>query len=515
LILLGLPLHVRMGVWSDVVFFDLCAKDVLRGGTLYRDIFLHGLSGVIFTFAAVRSLFGCSFEAIRLVDFALVLVIVSLLALGTLAPRRTSAERFALGAILVLFYFATSEWSHCQPDIWMMVPALLALTLRCRRLQSSWPTRQVLSAALLEGILWGIAFVFKPMVIVQAAAAWLVSTLVIWTGSHGHTSPGRRRLLPLWDLAATMMGGLVVGAAMVSWLKTSGNWPYFVEAVIRWNWEYLDQQSKSLWERLEHMLKAFRPWSWLHPVAILAALWIIIEACRKRRPLGPALLASCYLGWLVQANLLQRQFDYQLAPTILLALAVLAACVGVWRHPVVRLLVLPVFLAGVITQHPLADWRRVALWPRCWHESSIELRDLLALDLDQRVSICHRELARAEKYLRDQHVKDREVTCYAVSSLPLYLDMNLEPSNRFILLGVSAVFFPSHHEEMRRALIESPQRFVVSDSRDPTPIKPGVKTFPWSEPIVFTSGRYQVRKVITDKEGRPVVGELIRPKAKE
>lgn len=68
---------------------------------------------------------------------------------------------------------------------------------------------------------------------------------------------------------------------------------------------------------------------------------------------------------------------------------------------------------------------------------------------------------------------------------------------------------------MRQALIASPQRFVVSDSRDPAPIKPGIKTFPWSEPIVFTSGRYQVRKVTTDKEGKPRVGELIGPKAKE
>jgi hypothetical protein len=138
----------------------------------------------------------------------------------------------------------------------------------------------------------------------------------------------------------------------------------------------------------------------------------------------------------------------------------------------------------------------------------------LALELDQRVAICYRELGRAEQYLRSQQVKDREVTCYAVSSLPLYLDMDLEPSNRFILLGVTTVFFPSHHEEMRQALIASPQRFVISDSRDPPLFMPGVKTFPWSEPIVFTAGRYEVRKVTTDKQGKPSVGELIGPKVK-
>jgi hypothetical protein len=505
-----------MGTWSDAVFFDLCAKDMLRGGTLYRDIFLHGLPGIIFSFAAVRSLLGWSYEAIRLVDFAVVLAIAGLLGYGPLAPARTASERLALTAILVLFYFATSEWSHCQPDIWMMVPALLALTLRCRRLQATGTATAGYWAAVLEGILWGIAFLFKPMVILPAAAVWLISALMVWTGTERHTPPlASRRLFPLWDLAATVTGGLFVGAATVIWFKVSGNWPYFVEAAIRWNAEYLQQQSKPLLERLEKMLFEFRPWSWLHPVAILAALWIMVEACRKRAAIGPALVAACYLGWIAEANLLQRQFDYQLAPTILLALAVLAACVKIWRHPVVQILVLPVLLAGVITQHPLVEWRRVRLWPRCWHESSIELRDLLALDLDQRVSICYRELARAEDYLRSQDVKDREVTCYGVSSLPLYLDMDLEPSNRFILLGVTTVFFPSHHEEMRQALIASPQRFVVSDSRDPSPINPAVKMFPWSVPIVFTSGRYQVRKVTTDKQGKPSIGELIGPEAKE
>ena len=511
LVLLGLPLHVRMGIWPDVVFFDLCAKNMLRGGTLYRDIFLHGLSGIIFSFAAVRSLLGWSFEAIRLVDFALVLAIVCLLAFGPLAPARAATERLALTTILVLFYFATSEWSHCQPDTWMMMPALLALTLRSRRLQTAGIATPALLAAILEGILWGVAFLFKPMAIVPAAAAWLISAIIVW---KSHTPPATwQRLFPLWDLAATVTGGLIVGAATVFWLKVSGNWPYFVEAAIRWNGEYLTQQSKPLLERLVNMLGAFRPWSWLHPVAILAALWIMVEACRKRAAIGPALLASCYLGWLLEANLLQRQFDYQLAPTILLALAVLAACVEIWRHPVIQILVLPVLLAGVITQHPLAEWRRVVLWPRCWHESSIELRDLLSLELNQRVSICYRELARAEDYLRGQHVKDREVTCYAISALSLYMDMDLEPSNRFILLGVSTVFFPSHHEEMRQALIASPQRFVVSDIHDLSPINPVVKMFPWSEPIVFTAGRYQVRKVTTDKQGRPSVGELIGPRA--
>jgi hypothetical protein len=516
LILLGLPLHARMGTWSDAVFFDLCARDMLRGGTLYRDVFLHGLPGIVFSFAAVRSVLGWSYEAIRLVDFAMVLAIAGLLAFGALAPARTTAERLALTAILVLFYFATSEWSHCQPDVWMMVPVLLALTLRCRRLQAAGTTARGLLAAILEGILWGIAFLFKPMVIVPAATAWLISALIVWGGAYAPAPHGtRQRLFPLGDLAATVTGGLIAGAATVVWFKVSGNWPYFVEAAIRWNAEYVKQQSKPLVERLEKMLYEFRPWSWLHPVAMVAALWIIIEACRKRVAIGPALVAACYLGWLLEANLLQRQFDYQLAPTILLALAVLAACVKIWRYRVVQILVLPVLLAGVITQHPLFEWRRVVLWPRCWHESSIELRDLLALDLDQRVSICYRELARAENYLRSQNVKDREVTCYALSSLPLYLDMDLEPSNRFTLLGVSTVFFASHHEEMRQALIASPQRFVISDTRDPPLFTPGVKTFPWSEPIVFTSGRYELRKVTTDKQGKPIVGELIGPKAKE
>jgi hypothetical protein len=45
LLVVGLPLHVCMPVWTDVHLFDLAARVLLRGGILYREICTSGHLG--------------------------------------------------------------------------------------------------------------------------------------------------------------------------------------------------------------------------------------------------------------------------------------------------------------------------------------------------------------------------------------------------------------------------------------------------------------------------------------
>jgi hypothetical protein len=462
---------------------------------------------------------GWRSEALRGVDLLIVSAIVTMLVsfVGVRGERGSAAVKLWVAVLLFFFYFATSEWSHCQTDIWMLLPSLAALTLRCCQATDlaspSFRPARLGARAFFEGVCWGSAFLIKPFVALPAAACWLVTAAALW-------QPGRRRP---WRLAAdatgVLAGGLLVGGLTVGWLWLSGNWPFFRESVLGdWNREYY-RHSAPWAERTTTMLVFMMPWSLIHLAAIPVSLSTLIRGLRQNRPhadAAQALLSAFYLAWLFQADYVQRQFDYQLVPPILLAITVLASAVarasvvprsldcGTVRpaHAHIRWAVLlAACLVWPLLQHPLFQPHRLALWPRCWREgSSAELRDLLTLE-NQKVTPCWRELARVETFLRDQGVADRQLTCYSTSSLPLYTQLHIRPSTRYILLEADVIHFPSRRDEIRQALIASPERYVVSDRREMETPPRGVRLFPYSEPVVFEFGRYRVHRV-------ELVGEL-------
>src|SRR3954465_12957366 len=128
----GLPLFLRMPLWADVTLYDLAARNVLAGGIHYRDVFDPNPPGLVGVRVAVRSLLGWRPEAIRLFDFGVVSGVILLL-LRWLPPGR----RVWAALLLYLFYLGTSEWCHCQRDVWMLLPALAALRLRQRNLDDA------------------------------------------------------------------------------------------------------------------------------------------------------------------------------------------------------------------------------------------------------------------------------------------------------------------------------------------------------------------------------------------
>src|SRR5262245_3484244 len=85
-LLAGLPLHACMPLWCDGQVFDVCARVLLRGGVLYREVFDFATPGMVLTQAAIRGLLGWRTEALRLIDVLLVLGSVALLA-GFVLPR--------------------------------------------------------------------------------------------------------------------------------------------------------------------------------------------------------------------------------------------------------------------------------------------------------------------------------------------------------------------------------------------------------------------------------------------
>lgn len=88
----------------------------------------RNLPGVIWIHALVRSVAGWWPVALRGFDVFVVLGISLLLSHFVEAPlsepRQKSGVRGVLVCGVLLFYFGTSEWCHCQRDTWMLLPCL-------------------------------------------------------------------------------------------------------------------------------------------------------------------------------------------------------------------------------------------------------------------------------------------------------------------------------------------------------------------------------------------------------
>jgi hypothetical protein len=510
LLVVNLPLFLCMPLAPDVNLYDLCARNVLRGGVHYRDVFDNNLPGIVWIHAVVRSVVGWRSEALRAFDFLVLAAIVWLLTRWLLAQGRSPAVQVWTAVALFAFYFSTSEWCHCQRDTWMLLPALLALHLR--RIQLSNPTEsRPLAKSLLEGLCWGAAFWIKPFVAVPAFLAWLASA--VWCRRQGR-SFGSIRL----DTTGLLAGGLVAGGLGGAWLKATGAWMDFWDIFLNWNAEYYRYgraRAASSTLAQDFYLRSM-PWLILHGLAVPIALVTIGRGlagkARSSNPNdGPAsfLLAVFYLGWLGQAVFLQNLADYVYVPPMLLAIAVLAGVPLGARLPRVRWVLIAGFCLLAAWLHPALRPGRLALWPRCWQEgSSPANRNGLALlgvtDWEQ--------LDRVRAFLAEQRVQDGELVCFSGYTISLYMQLDVAPPMRYWYFDVHFHQYPRHQVLLREALLASRPRWVVSDLQalldtwhwkadgtGPIPLPDDFpaahrQEYPWSLPIVNRAGRYAVHE---------------------
>ena len=115
------------------------------------------------------------------------------------------------------------------------------------------------------------------------------------------------------------------------------------DVLLNWNQEYYQWSWADLAYKARLVSAYFGPFSLLH----FAAVPVAVIAVVRREP-NRAVLAALYLGWLAQATVIQKTFDYAHYPPTLLGLAVLA----MHRWPVG-----PVFLgwcvaAGFVNESP-------------------------------------------------------------------------------------------------------------------------------------------------------------------
>jgi hypothetical protein len=292
---------------------------------------------------------------------------------------------------------------------------------------------------------------------------------------------------------------------------------------------------------------------WLRRAVLLAGLVLIVPVAIVH--FGSSL--QRYLGWRVSGEgwddffaflrdadrgRLAEQLHSTIVLPLLVCLVLLAACPplirglsSLLRIHRVRRLVIALLLIWTLFQNPLLDADRLVLWDRCLYEGSTpEIRNALTLETDL-VAPDWVALEQVKGYLEGQSVRNRELTCYALSAIHLYKEMNLKPSTRFILLWAALIFFPNHRAEIAQELKATPQRFIINDLRqtgldkDEADVEipgreqalppafferqlhlhvPGV--FPWQEPIVFRAKRYlvhRVRRPATSQQSAPPPGQ--------
>lgn len=509
----NIPLFVCMPLTDDAVLYDLQARNVLDGGILYRDFFEPNLPGIVWMHIAFRSAFGFSSEAIRLVDITIFAGIVTLL--WRILRQCGQSLSIALGTsfLLVWFYVGLSEWCHCQRDMWLLLPALGALTLRLQqtaRLASVETTpRQLFVRAIPEGCLWAAAFWIKPHIAIPGLACLIASAIV---------STHWRRVLVDWS--GVLLGGIAIGAIGIGWLWQSGAWPYFLDTLVEWNPRYVSA-GKEHWTKLRFLAMSFRmfPWILLHFAALPIAIWLLV---RIRKPgdadtnqtsnRARALLAAFYLGSLCHAFLLQHLFDYVHAPIVLLAIAVLAAALPPLIPSRKARYALTGFLFLAVIFSPPISGKRLATWNQCFAEgSSPAVRDKLKHSSLYDFSAMHE----VSKFLSKQDLRDGSVVCFNNGIVSLYGDLNTRPGTRYIFLESISIYFPDRHEEFIRSLNQSNHQYAVTnliasgmsthdayavDKADPNAPPPAFPQnsrgiYPWSHPVVFRAGPYLVHQI--------------------
>lgn len=73
-------------------------------------------------------------------------------------------------------------------------------------------------------------------------------------------------------------------------------------------------------------------------------------------------------------------------------------------------------------------------------------------------------LARVAVFLQELGLRDGELTCYSFGTIPLYLQLDLKPSTRFVYAIEEMITLnPLRQDIIRAELAASQQRYVVTD----------------------------------------------------
>ncbi|MBC8290253.1 MAG: hypothetical protein H8E37_08045 [Planctomycetes bacterium] len=511
-LVLAVPMFLRMPETNDAEMFDLQAWLIADGGVMYRDVLEPNLPGVVWIHLLVRTIGGSSSEALRFFDllsFGLVMSFAWRL-LKMSGASGSNAMWTVLGCSM--FYLSTSEWCHCQRDMWMLAPAMAGTWLRLKqreRAESETPGGRLLLWGILEGLIWGVGIWIKPHVLLVTVAVWLCTL---------SRKAGLKRTA--FDSAGLLVGGLIAGGVGFGWMVSTGAWSHWLDTMQNWNPRYL-QAGRENWTfaRLKVMVIRFLPWFLLHLAAVPLALKLILQRVAGRgavpadandnsTALGSPVLASVYLVWMIHSFLLQHLFDYVHAPGIVLAILVCAAVIARAGNRSGPRLMVMLFGVAVVATSPILKPKSLPIWRQCVSRDraiSPQLQDQLThFDNPRRT-----DLAAISGFLNQQQVSGQDVLIFNSDGVSLYRRLNLKPPSPYAYFFETLIFFPDKRDEVILEAMASEPRFIVLDlvsslamssaeahavgpdgEHAPPPAYRPKKSFPWKYPVVFRAGSW-------------------------
>lgn len=511
----GVPLFLRMPPWCDLTLYEVAARNVMAGGTHYKDVFDTNPPGFVWCLVAVRRLFGGSWEAVRAVDLGIVVAICYLLIRIAKRAGATPAGAAWFAAAAALFYPFTFEYVHCQRDVWMLLPAVAATWLRVRRAGAM--DVDPFRPAVVEGLIWGFAMWIKPHCLFPVLFVWLFTARRVAVPYPRPWRAARR------DGLGYLCGGVAAGVAGYAWLVLTGASGPFWEVFTKWNNGYAQYLLREIENHPGVELLYFPPFSLFIPVAVVLAVRVFVSPWSQRwflldhffpapaegvRPAVPEraarwglgylfpsvtadeaaarqALAALFLGWAGQAIATQRMFHYVHAPEIFLLLAVGMAV----RFPIAFLSVVYTLVLGGVwlladtdpkLEHTLRNtegwsihwsdqygyvprhalflpdrWRQ---WGRCFDSDPGETayRERMyrtALFADTFPSIDPVQIGEVADELRRLGAAEGEVLAWHDSPHAVYLELGHRPPLRFMHINTCIVGV-EQYERMKRELIK-------------------------------------------------------------
>ena len=138
-------------------------------------------------------------------------------------------------------------------------------------------------------------------------------------------------------------------------------------------------------------------------------------------------------------------------------------------------------LAVGLISSPLLASGRLSLWDDCLMEGSTPS---IQASLSQMNYPDREAIAEVAEFLRNEGVKDGEVSCLNGHSVHVLHRLQIQPSSRYWCMWILQGLFSSHSAEIEESLLNSGHRFIVTDSIacDALGLDTTDNSFPWNFP---------------------------------
>jgi hypothetical protein len=189
-----LPHYLTWPWWPDLDAFAAIAQGWDAGILPYRDVSIFNFPGQIELLWVLGKVFGWgrtwpiyALDAAILIALGFMMAAWSRRALGRGAPG-------LVGFLAFLYYYLSLDYTAVAQRDWQG-PVLVFVGMMLVQARPAFPT------AILSGLLFGLAFVIRPHVLLFAPAA-LIAVATIPFGEFDHPSSARNRALFAWAIAA-------------------------------------------------------------------------------------------------------------------------------------------------------------------------------------------------------------------------------------------------------------------------------------------------------------------------